>query len=104
MFAMSGASFRHVPIVGNLLVNLKTRPKGKDCVPTSTNLGLRVAPTGPFTCPDVMVTCGKPQFADAQPDILTNPAVIIEVLSEPTRDYDLGPKFEHYRTIQSLRE
>ncbi len=51
-----------------------------------------------------MVTCGERQFADPKPDTLTNPTVVIEVLSDSTRDYDLGRKFHHYRTIESLRE
>ena len=104
MFAMSGASYRHVVIVGNLLVNLRLKLRGKRCTPTASDLRLQVAPTGLYTYPDVMVTCGAPQFADPKPDTLTNPTAVIEVLSDSTRDYDLGRKFHHYRTIESLRE
>ena len=49
-----------------------------------------------------MVVCGEPQYADDQRDTLLNPVVIIEVLSDSTRDYDLGRKFQLYRTLRSL--
>jgi Uma2 family endonuclease len=63
---------------------------------------LRVSPTGLYTYPDVMVVCGEPEFADDQKDTLLNPIAIIEVLSESTRDYDRGQKFQHYRALPSL--
>ena len=51
-----------------------------------------------------MVVCGNAEFADDQNDTLTNPSLIVEVLSESTHNYDRGEKFQHYRTLQSLRE
>ncbi|MEW6299339.1 MAG: Uma2 family endonuclease [Thermodesulfobacteriota bacterium] len=56
------------------------------------------------TSPDVVVVCGQPQFADEQRDTLINPTFIVEVLSESTKDYDRGEKFEHYRTLTCLNE
>jgi Uma2 family endonuclease len=70
----------------------------------STDLRVRVSPTGLYTYPDVVVVCGQPQFADDQRDTLLNPTLIVEVLSESTKDYDRGEKFEHYRTLASLSE
>jgi len=101
---MSGASARHCDIVSNLVVTLSNRLKGRPCKATAGDLRLRVAPTGLFTYPDVIVTCGQRKFADPKPDTLTNPTVVIEVLSDSTRDYHLGRKFHHYRTNESLRE
>ena len=37
-------------------------------------------------------------------DVLLNPVLIIEVLSKSTEGYDRGKKFEHYQTVESLRE
>lgn len=51
-----------------------------------------------------MVICGDVQFADNQKDMVLNPVVLIEVLSESTRDYDRGRKFQHYRALPSLME
>ena len=54
--------------------------------------------------PDVSVICGAPQLREGANDILTNPKVLIEVLSPSTADYDRGKKFELYREIASLEE
>ena len=51
-----------------------------------------------------MVTCGGEVFADGERDTLTNPLVLIEILSPSTEAYDRGKKFEHYQRIPSLRE
>ena len=51
-----------------------------------------------------MVVCGEPQYAGDQKDTLLNPSVIIEVLSDSTKGYDRGQKFEHYRSLPSLCE
>jgi Uma2 family endonuclease len=51
-----------------------------------------------------MIVCGEPIYAEDQRDTLTNPTVIIEVLSDSTRDYDRGRKFQYYRTLPSLIE
>lgn len=50
------------------------------------------------------MTCGESQFADEEFDTLLNPTVVIEVLSPSTESYDRGKKFQHYRTIRSLKE
>jgi Uma2 family endonuclease len=53
-----------------------------------------------FLYPDAIIVCGESQF-DAQ-DALRNPVVIVEVLSPSTAAFDLGRKFEAYRTLSSL--
>lgn len=102
MFAMAGASRRHVVIVTNLAAELRQALKGRPCETYSADLRLRVTPTGLYTYPDIIVTCGEPQFADG--DTLLNPTLIIEVLSDSTRDYDRGRKFQNYRSLPSLAE
>jgi Uma2 family endonuclease len=51
-----------------------------------------------------VVVCGKPQFLDGHTDTLLNPTLIVEVLSPSTEAYDRGRKFEHYRSLASLRQ
>jgi Uma2 family endonuclease len=104
IFAMSGASKQHVLIVTNLVVELGSKLKEGPCTVYSTDLRVKVAPTGLYTYPDVVVLCDEPRFSDEQQDTLLNPALIIEVLSELTKDYDRGGKFEQYRTIESFVE
>lgn len=104
MFAMSGASPRHVLIVTNVVAELHQQLKQRPCTVYSTDLRVKVNPTGLYTYPDVIVVCDQPQFNDEQKDTLLNPTLIVEVLSESTKDYDRGEKFEHYRTLTSLAE
>jgi Uma2 family endonuclease len=69
-----------------------------------SDLRVLVPATGLYTYPDVSVVCDKPAFADAKQDILLNPSVLIEVLSESTENYDRGKKFENYRSIATLTD
>ena len=104
MFAMAGASLQHSRIKGNFETGLCLRFRGGPFEAVSGDLRVKVAPTGLFTYPDVVVFCGKPELLDRQMDTLLNPKLIVEVLSESTQDYDRGKKFEHYQTIASLEE
>jgi Uma2 family endonuclease len=65
---------------------------------------VRILSAGVYVYPDVVVTCEKPQFEDAEVDTLVNPLVIIEVSSRSTESYDRGKKFGFCREIESLRE
>jgi Uma2 family endonuclease len=64
---------------------------------------VRIAATGLYTYPDVVVVCGQPRFEDEERDTLLNPTLIVEVLSPSTEDYDRGRRFAHYRSIPSLQ-
>ena len=104
MFAMAGASRAHNLIVTNLVAEFRNRLRSRDCEVYSNDMRIQIASTGLYTYPDVVVVCGKPVLADHHADILTNPLLIIEVLSESTKDYDRGTKFSQYRRIPSLEE
>jgi Uma2 family endonuclease len=62
-----------------------------------------ISATGLYTYPDLAALCGEPQLEDGEPDILLNPAVLMEVLSPSAEAYDRGAKFDHYRSIESLQ-
>ncbi len=104
MFAMAGASRRHGLIVVNVAAELRRQLKGRPCEAYVSDMRLRVSPSGLYTYPDVVAVCGEAEFADDQKDTLLNPNLIVEVLSDSTRDYDRGEKFQHYRSLPSLRE
>jgi len=104
IFAMGGASPRHVLIVTNIVSELRTQLKERPCSVFSTYLRVRVRPDGLYTYPDVVVLCGSPQYHDSRNDTLTNPTLIVEVLSKSTKNYDRGEKFEQYRAMDSFRE
>lgn len=104
MFAMSGGSFAHARLAANILtlLNRQTHP---GCLAFGGDLRVKAARAGLYTYPDAGVVCGEPQFAGESPkDTLLNPALLVEVLSPATENYDRGQKFASYRTIESLRD
>ena len=103
MFAMAGASANHNWIVLNIGSHLREQLKSKPCRVYPSDLKLRVEATGLFTYPDLSIVCGEPRLESDHGDVLLNPVVLVEVLSDSTEAYDRGKKFEHYRTIPSLQ-
>lgn len=104
MYAMAGASREHIIITGSAAAELRQQLRQKPCEVYSTDMRLKVGRNGLYTYPDVIVVCGTPEFTDSKVDTLTNPTVIIEVLSPSTADYDHRAKFEFYRDLDSLQE
>jgi Uma2 family endonuclease len=104
IFAMTGASRKHNRLNLNLAFILDSQLKVEGCEVYASEMRVKVAESGLYTYPDVVVACGEPQFEDAEVDTLLNPQLIIEVLSKSTQDYDRGTKFLHYRALASLRE
>ena len=103
MIAMSGGSMRHADLQANLIGELFAALRGSDCRVYSSDFRVRVSKTRMYAYPDVSVVCGRPVLADERQDILLNPVVIFEILSPSTEKYDRGVKFQHYRTIDSLK-
>lgn len=103
VFAMGGASFAHTVIVGNLARELGQQLKAKPCRVSPTDLRVKVAGSGLYTYPDIVVVCGPPQL-ERPGETLINPQVIVEVLSEGTEAKDRGWKFEQYQAIGSLTD
>ncbi len=59
----------------------------------------------PYRYPDLSVVCGKPEFEEITGLLsLTNPVLLIEILSPSTEAFDRGEKFTHYKSIPSFRE
>jgi Uma2 family endonuclease len=103
IFAMAGASVAHNHITANVLAALRVRLRESDCSAFGSDLRLKTR-GGLYTYPDVMVICGKIELSSDQPDTATNPCLIVEVLSDATRDYDRGDKFTLYKAIPALRD
>jgi Uma2 family endonuclease len=104
MFSMAGGSYRHALIKSNLVRELGNQLEDSGCDVLPTEVKLLVGKTGLYAYPDVMVVWGSPRFVDDEKDMLTNPIVVIEILSPSTSDYDPGGKFVLYRTVQSIQE
>jgi Uma2 family endonuclease len=103
IFPMAGASVRHNRIAGNVYAALRSSLRSSDCEAFGSDLRVRT-PGGLYTYPDVLVVCGEIQLSGERLATVTNPTLIVEVLSASTKDYDRGQKFEIYKTIASLRE
>ena len=79
---------------------------GKPCRARSQNTKVRSGPEpkpsqnpeGFYSYPDALVVCGERKFHDKYRDVLLNPNVVIEVLSNSTEAFDRGEKFIRYRT------
>lgn len=104
MFAMSGGTLAHSAIAMSLGGSLATQLRGRPCRALSSDMRVLVSPTGLYTYPDVTVVCAEPQLLDSTRDTLLNPTLVVEVLSPSSEAYDRGRKFEHYRSIESLRQ
>jgi Uma2 family endonuclease len=104
MFAMAGAPEAHNLVVGNAFGELRQCLRKRPCRVYQSEMRVRISTTGIYTYPDVIAVCGMPQFVDEHRDTLLNPVLVIAALSPSTEAYDRGRKFEHYKTIESLRD
>ncbi|HYR08173.1 MAG TPA: Uma2 family endonuclease [Longimicrobium sp.] len=102
--AMTGAPDPHVTISLNIHAELRARFRGRACRAWANEMRVQVGGGRMYTYPDVVAMCGEKRFIDGVMDTLTNPALIVEVLSPTTEAYDRGEKFLHYRTIETLQE
>lgn len=98
-----GASLAHNRITANLVRHLGNQLDGAPCEAFAQDMRTRTAPTR-YSYPDVVIVCGEPEFLDERQDVITNPTVIIEVLSDSTEAYDRGEKFAGYQRRESFRE
>ena len=104
VYALAGGTWAHSMVINNLARELGNALKQTPCGVTSNDLRLAVSPTTMYTYPDVMVICGEPHFIDSRQDSVTNPTLIVEVLSPSTERYDRGFKSAQYRAVESLQE
>lgn len=104
VFAMTGASWEHNLITSNLTRELSQALKRRPCFVLSNDMRVRVESANAGTYPDVAVVCGDPGFHDDRRDTVTNPTLLIEVLSPSSEGYDRGGKFASYRQLPSLRQ
>jgi Uma2 family endonuclease len=101
---MTGGSTDHNEIAGNLYAHLKFALRGQPDKVFMGDVRLWIPGCRLFTYPDVMLIAGEPTFYEGRMDTVTNPRMIVEVLSKSTRNYDQGDKFDCYRTIPEFQE
>ncbi len=102
--AMAGGTPEHSALAAAVIGELRTALSGKPCRVFTADLRLRIGKTGLTTYGDIVVVCGSLETAKDDSNAVTNPTLIVEVLSDSTESYDRGAKAAHYRRIPSLKE
>ena len=103
-YAMAGGSERRNLITSNLVTELNIQLRATNCKVYPSDMKVRLPNSRRFFYPDVSVVCGETQFADEERDVILNPVLIAEVLSDSTEAFNRGKKFSSYQQIESLRE
>lgn len=105
ILAMAGGSRRHNALASRISAALE-QGRGTECVAFQSDQKVRVLATGRATYPDATVVCGPIEGDPADPlgVTITNPTLLVEVLSPSTEQEDRGNKWQHYQLIPSLQE
>jgi Uma2 family endonuclease len=103
IYAMAGGTPDHAALCLAFGAELRARV-ASPCRAFGSELRIRVLATGLATYPDACVVCGPLERDPASHVTVTNPVVVVEVLSPSTEPYDRGAKFEHYKMLPSLQE
>jgi len=106
IYQMAGESGRHGDVSVNITREISLQLKGKECRARSKDTKIKSggfsqrktnSTKGMFSYPDLVVICGEPEYHDKFKDIVLNPQVIVEVLSDSTEVFDRNAKFTRYR-------
>lgn len=104
VFPMAGGTINHNQIVINLCIILGIAFKKRDYRVLASDVKLQIPDTESFTYPDILVIKGPPDYWQNRRDTVCNAQLLIEVLSDSTKDYDRGGKFEIYRHLPDLQD
>jgi len=105
IYAMAGGSLRHSALASRVSAAFEVGRKS-GCVAFQADLRVRILATGKATYPDASMVCGPIELdpADTTRSTITNPTIIVEVLSPSTEQDDRGSKWQHYQQLSSLQE
>ena len=104
IYLMAGGSVEHSQLTANSLVSLSRAFRGKGCRTYSSDLKIGVqSPENFYTYPDVSLLCTQPELLPGHDDVVTNPTLLVEVLSPSTAKYDRTTKFELYKSLPSFK-
>jgi Uma2 family endonuclease len=100
----AGGSRAHAIISANVLSNIHQQLLSRSCTAYGSDMRIAIPKAKRYVYADVTVACEFSQFEDGEEDNLTNPTLIVEVLSPSTERDDRGKKFLAYQTIPSFQE
>ncbi len=102
---MAGGSIKHNLLTVNIIHELKNNLDELDNMYVfGSDQKVYLPEFNVYVYPDAVVICGTPIVSDKDSQAITNPLVIIEVLSPSTQEYDKIEKFNDYRTLPSFKE
>ena len=104
IFATVGAGRNHNRINVNLTRELGNDFKTNQFACDLFSNDMRVKIEDSYAYPDIVIFSGDAKFEDNEFDTLTNPVIIMEILSDSTEAFDRGDKFAYYRAIPTLKE
>ncbi|MCE2696389.1 MAG: Uma2 family endonuclease [Nostocales cyanobacterium LE14-WE4] len=104
IISMTGGTTNHNKLALNLATGLNVALNDLDYEIYIGDVKLWIPRYREFIYPDVMVIEGQPVYYSTNTTIVTNPVLIVEVLSKSTKDYDRGDKFLYYRSIPEFKE
>jgi len=105
IIAITGGTFNHNRILGNIGASLNFHFKGQKNYDVAIgDVKVWIPEMQCFLYPDIMVVHGDIEYYQNRQDTIINPLVIFEVLSKPTQNYDKGEKFQYYRGLPSFQE
>ncbi|MGM0653881.1 MAG: Uma2 family endonuclease [Thermodesulfobacteriota bacterium] len=104
VFAMVGAGRNHNRINVNLTRKIGNKFEADKFACDLFSNDMRVKIQDSYAYPDIVIFCGDAEFEDNKFDTLTNPVVVIEILSDSTEAFDRGKKFAYYQAIPTLQE
>lgn len=103
IYMMTGGTEPHAWVQLNILSWLRSKLRGTGCRPYGPDMGLRISETD-VRYPDIAIYCAQPPRDELRGSkALTNPTVVIEILSPSTATLDQGTKLEEYQSIASVR-
>jgi Uma2 family endonuclease len=104
VFAMAGGSPRHNFLSAAVIGELRSALKGRPCHVLSPDQRIGTPDGTRYMYADAVVVCGGVRTESSAPDVLTNPAIVVEVLSPSTEPYDRAEKWESYERTPSLSD
>jgi Uma2 family endonuclease len=101
---MTGGTTNHNKIAGNFYKRFPDNINGQDYDTYINDVKLWISQFQIYTYPDIIIIQGEPIYQGTKKITVTNPLVIVEVLSNSTKNYDKTDKFKYYRSIPSFQE
>ena len=101
---MTGGTTNHNEISGNFYLHFKLKMRNQNYKIYMGDVKLWLQRYQIYTYPDIMVIQGEPIYQGTGTTQVTNPLMIVEVLSKSTINYDKTDKFRFYRSLPELKE